>query len=670
MQAEIATMPERAKPRRLPAILPWATLPAVVFLTLALELALAERKFAVFGGGFGQSRAVDTPFETAVFFAALLACQALLFYLFYRLMRRLHGRKADTLLFHFNFFYFATLTATAVLFAKYQALSYFSDALSFQIVRNLGGGSLVEAALYSLSEAGLILLVVAGGIAFYVLALLVLRRRWRDAPPLPDRTRLGRRQFAAALVATPLLVFGASQIEDVRSGLSRFNAWFLVSAVLNQATDFDRDGYSLFSHPRDTHMFDGSRHPFALDIPNNGIDEDGFAGDLVLPEADLAAQAAAPVRIIGARPHVILVVLESTRGDALGHRVAGRAVVPHLEALAADGMSVPHAYSHVGFTSDSMQNLFTGRLAPRGRTPSLFEDFQESGYRIGVFSAMAEDFGNIAETVQMRRADIYVDAQVLREERVFSLGSVSSLNLDGRTLLREFDRHFGRPEQWQRPNFLYVNFQSAHFPYSFPGMDRILPGEPIARSEIGPANKDRVAAAYWNAVAYNDRLLGELVARLRRLGVYDNSLIVVTGDHGEALFEEGFLGHGHMISREQTHIPFVLSRPVPVAAPVGLTDMRSIILRAAGADAPPQRGATPGRVFQYIGSLDRPSSIGFAMGEAGWTIFSFDREALWTSRAPRWQPYADLAPGSPARREADELITEWGRQRWLQAAAR
>lgn len=668
MQSEIAAEAQTPpRGRGAAAALARLALPGAVFLTLALELALAERKFAVFGGGFGQSRAVDTAGETLVFFAALLSCQALLFYGFHRLVRRLHGRCADTPLFHFNFFYFVTFAWSAVLVAKYQALAYFSDALSFQVVRNLGGGSLVEAMLYSASEAGLILLALAGALGAYAALLVLLRRHWRDAAPLPDRTRLSRRQLAAALLVVPLVLYGAGRIEDVRSGLGRFNSYYTAVFLLDQATDFDRDGYGFFSSPGDGHPFDSARHPFALDVPNNGIDEDGYAGDLIL--ADPAPDARRSVAIDGERPHVVLVVLESTRGDALGRRHAGIPVAPNLDALAAQGTSVRSAYSHVGFTADSMRTLFTGRLVAGGPRGSLFETFRANGYRTAVFSGQAEDFGDIARTVGMRAADIFVDAELLRDERAYSLASLSSLKVDGRILLREFDRRLGRAEAWQRPNFVYLNFQSAHFPYSFAGMERILPGEALPRSEITAANRDRLQATYWNAVAYNDRLLGRLVERLRRLGVWERTLLVVTGDHGESLFEDGFLGHGHTINRQQTHIPFVLSRRLAVAGPVGLSDMRRIILRAAGADVPPEPGATPGRVFQYIGSLERPSSIGVVDAAGRWTIFSFDRDALWTSASGRWRDYRALRPGTAGRGEADALIREWGRQRWLQRSS-
>lgn len=659
MQAEIALPASGPKPR-----LSWAsaarfTLPATILLSLIPELALAERKYALLGGGFGQSQTLDSPLEIGAFLLTLLFCQSLLFYLLFRLIRRFHGRRADTPFFHFNFAFFVGLGAIGVAVAKYQALSYFSDAMSFQIVRNLGGGSLTGALLYTLSEAGLILIGAGGAAAFYAGAVLLLRRRWRTSPPLPDRTRLSGRQLAAALAALPLLLFAANRVDDTRAALARFDSVIAFWTLLHPATDFDRDGYSLFSHPIDLQPFDGSRHPYALDVPGNGIDEDGFGGDLVLAQAP--APAPPPV-IAGARRHVILIVLESTRADSLRMRVDGRAVTPTLRALAARGSAAANAYSHVGFTTESLQSLFTGQLEPDGRQ-SLVSDFLANGYRVGVFSSQAEDWGGTAATVGLRRAAIYVDAAELSEERAFGFGATGSLLLDGKVLLREFDRRLGRPEQWHQPNFLYFNLQSAHFPYWAPGMDQILPGEPIARAEISAANRDRVARTYWNAVAYNDRLIAALLGRLSRLGVLDDSLIVVTADHGESLFDDGFLGHGHMLNAQQTRIPFILSDPgIALPSPLGLADMRNIILRAAGAE-PGAR--VPDKVFQYLGTLDRPGQIGTIAPGGRQTIFNLFREAVWTSATGRWTAYRDLAEGSVERAEADALIDEWARQRWL-----
>src|SRR6185436_8545232 len=100
----------------------------------------------------------------------------------------------------------------------------------------------------------------------------------------------------------------------------------------------------------------------------------------------------------------------------------------------------------------------------------------------------------------------------------------------------------------------------------------------IARGEIAVGNRERVAQTYWNAIAYNDRLIGALIERLRRLGVLENSILVVTADHGESLFDDGFLGHGHMLNDQQTRIPFILNRAgVAIPPVIGLADMRTLI---------------------------------------------------------------------------------------------
>jgi hypothetical protein len=660
MQVDTA-LPRLAARRRLTgAAAARLVLPLVILVTLAVELALAERKYALFGGGFGQSQALDRPATIGAFLIGVVACQAFLFWLLYRLVRRLHGRRAESWFFPYNYVWIIGGGALAILIAKYQALAFFSDAMSFQIVRNLGGGSLMDALLYSLSESGLIAIGLGGGVLVYLAGLLLLRRRWRAAAPLPDAWCLGWKKGLGAFLATALILFGVNRVDDAREAAGRFDSVIALGTLLDQATDFDRDGWSLFTYPIDRQPFDADRHPFALDIPGDGIDQDGFGGDLAFTGS---AATLPPPPIAGERPNVVLIVLESTRADAIGRIVDGRAVTPTLNAMAASGSAAPRAYSHVGFTTASLQSLFTGELAPVDDRQSLVRDFLANGYEIGVFSGQAEDFGGTAGLVGMRRGQIFVDGTTLRDERSSSFSAEGSVNVDGKILLREFDRRLGRPDAWTRPHFLYFNLQSAHFPYYEPMMDQVLPGAPIARGDISADNRERVAHTYWNAVAYDDRLIGALVARLGRLGVLDNTLVVVTADHGESLFDDGFLGHGHMLNEQQTRIPFIVNRPGVAMPPViGLADMRAIILRAAGAR--PAETPHPS-VFQYLGMLDRPVSIGTVDAAGNRTIFSLYEESVWTSASNRWTRYVDLPAGGAEKRAADALIDEWARQRWL-----
>jgi hypothetical protein len=659
MQADTVLPPPAMKRRLSRAGAAWLTLPAVILGVLIVEFALAERKYALFGGGYGQSQMLDRPLDIAAFALGVLGCQIFVFALLYRLVRGLHRTRADSPLFHFNFAFFVGGGAIALLVAKYQALAFFSDAMSFQIVRNLGGGSLVDALLYSLSEAGLILIALLGAAVLYAGILLFFRRTWREAPPLPDAWRVSWRKLALGFVAAGLLLFAVNRVDDARAAVRRFHAVIAMATILHEATDYDRDGWSFFSYPLDRQPFDAVRHPYALDIPGDGIDQDGFGGDFAFAgEADAAGP---PPVIAGPRRNVILIVLESTRADAIGRRVDGRPLTPTLDALAGGGSAARAAYSHVGFTTESLQSLFTGEIAPIDDRRSLIRDFLANGYEVGVFSGQAEDFGGTANLVGMRRGSIFVDGEALKAERAFSFAAQGSVNIDGRILLREFDRRLGRPEAWTRPHFLYFNLQSAHFPYHQPSMDRIVAGDPIPRGEIDASNRDWVARTYWNAVAYNDRLIGELLARLGRLGVLDNSLVVVTADHGESLFDDGFLGHGHMLNEQQTRIPFILSAPgIALPEAVGLADMRTIILRAAGANLPP---ASSPAIFQYLGTLDRPGMIGSVDAAGNRILFDLFEENVWTSASGRWTRY-DALEGAE-RGAADALIGQWARQRWL-----
>jgi hypothetical protein len=629
--------------------------------TLALELWLAVRRFEFFGQGHRYHHSLDTAREYAVFFPTLLLCHALLVFLVYASVRRLHRGRGERL-FRFNFLFVASLLLGGAALAKYRVLSYLSDATDLQTIRNLAGGSLAIAVYYVLDET----LILLGGLAaaavawFFLYRLLGLRGRPGAAVgPAPGRRRR-LWLLAIAVAAMPVLLLQAGRTGDARIALERFNAPWSALALLNAATDFDRDGYSFFSAQRDADPFDGSRHPYALDVPGNGRDEDGLGGDFRYA----GDPSVLPTPSLGPRPkHVVLIVLESVRAEALTKRWGGRPIAPNLAALAAQGSQAPEAWSHVGFTAQSLKTMFTGELEPLPGDPTLFADFRKNGYRVATFSTQWADFGGVAAAVGMREnSDVFVDAQVLKKERYLGYFRKGSAIVDGRKMLREMDRHFSGPEAWRRPAFLYFNFQSAHFPYDFPGTPRFLPGPPIPRSKINRANRAWLARSYWNAVAFADWLTGQVVARLKAQGVLDDAVVLVVGDHGEELFENGYVGHGQVLTRRQMQVPFVSNVPgLRLPRPAGLADIRRVLLTAAGAQLPETR---PRPVFQYIGTLDRPSSIGLAQAGGRLTSLRLDTEDVVFEDLGLTRPYRDLPPGGALRRRAEALIDRWAEERW------
>jgi membrane-anchored protein YejM (alkaline phosphatase superfamily) len=423
-------------------------------------------------------------------------------------------------------------------------------------------------------------------------------------------------------------------------------------------TDFDRDGYGLFGLRVDGHPFDAARHPLALDVPGNGIDEDGYAGDLrLVPVPQPRGET-----VIGAKgPNVIVVVMESTRADVLGKRIDGKLVAPNLAALAAEGSSFAPSFSHVAFTTASLKSIFAGRLEPHVGDPSLFTELKKSGYGVAVFSGQPEDFGDISETVGMRRsADVFVDAEKLKDKRAFSFAAQGSLLIDEGVLLGEFDKHLGKLEAWQRPQFVYLNFQSPHFPYDHPGVPHRFAHPPLERGAISAVNREKVERTYWNAVARADDALGELVARLKALGVWDNTIVLVTGDHGESLFEDGFLGHGHIINTRQFATFLVVNRKVEgIVPPIAISDYRDILLDLLTGET---RARPPIAPFMHIGELDTPSAIGLADPSYGVISLRLDTGEACFARSSRCDSYSDLKGAE--RKAVDALVARWGSERW------
>lgn len=630
---------------------------ALICVLGGLELALADRKYGLFTGGFGQSQAIDTLTERGLFFTGYICSMAMLITgIWWIIVRIFRSKKSWPPL-----FFLMTIvggTYLLLLALTFKLGQYFSDTMSFALMANLGGGSLTDAMLFVSNEIFVGIAALLLGLVCYIYIFRWLSRKFpvRSTDLIwPAHGRLFCGLFFSSLLLA-IIVPGASI--DVQNGLNRTLAWGLFSEAANTVTDFDNDGYGWVSSMPDQHPFDSARYPLALDIPANGIDEDGYGGDLQL----VAMPSQQPnTAISGNRPNLILIVIESARYNAIGKRVNGKPVAPNLEAIAKSGSVIAPVFSHVGFTTASLKSMFSGALQPAIGSSSLYRELKSSGYEIGVFSGQPEDFGDISKTVGMREnADIFIDGDKLKHLRAFSNGAQGSILVDESHLLNAFADKYAGPAKWDKPQFLYFNFQSPHFPYFHEGMPLALTDRPLPRSEISAGKRDQLQQTYWNAVHYSDQQLGELVSRLKRDGVWDNSVVVITGDHGEDLFEDGMLGHGHNINIRQYGTFLVTNRPgVTADGPIGLSDYRNIILSLLKGKKP-HIAAKP--VLMMIGDLDRPTQIGIAEGGSNITSLRLDTGEACMVEQKRCANVRSLTGSFKDR--VDRVIRVWGSARW------
>jgi len=650
---------------------PWvSSVVAIVATVQVFELILMVRMYGMFSKTFLQPYSIESFSDRAFFISGslysdffLYGILALGFYLLALKFKRSH----HTMAYHY---FFVTMTISLMLLiAKYKALSYMSDTINFTIAKNIAGGSLLSALKYVAHEAAIIGIIMVGALITYWLGFRfiikpIVKNIQIDHEVISYKSLLIKTGIAVCI----LVIFSAILKYDanVRYGVIKKSSYKVLLAGMNQISDLDRDGYGFFAVPEDHAHFDSNIHPGAVDIPGNGIDEDTLFGDFIyeINESKLSIESVEPQY-----KYVFLIILESARGDMMTTTLEGRHVAPNIQKMAQKGTEYPNVYSHTGFTATSLKALFNGSLIP-SRNQSLFQLMQTLGYKINVFSGQAEDFGNISGDTGMElSSSVFFDASSNIEKRVYPSADLGSLTLSEETVV-EGIQSFMNNDMGDEQQFFYINFQAAHFPYDHPGMPRIFDIEPIPRNKISAENKEWLKQTYWNSIAVADDAVGQLVATLEQLGIYDETLFIISSDHGESLFDDGVLGHGHRINDNQLKIPLVLNVPqTKLTAPLGQTDLRYLILDTVGGDEKLTKTNSKLKerpaVFHLIGEINSPVQISHTYEDER-IIFDFRTRMVMFETKQQWQAIDELVEGTPEYLKLMNLVFTWEEYNYLE----
>ncbi|MDQ3698120.1 MAG: sulfatase [Gemmatimonadota bacterium] len=321
-------------------------------------------------------------------------------------------------------------------------------------------------------------------------------------------------------------------------------------------------------------------------------------------------------------PNVLLLVLDTVRASSLGLYGYHRATTPNLRAFAEGGTVFTWAFSTAPWTLPSHASMLTGlypyehgadwqTALPRS-APSLTEHLRGHGYVTGSFVGnrfLGYEYGLDRGFIRVEAYPVTV-SEVVRSasigRRLFEPGSLlrritGYQNVLGRKTAGDVNEAFleWRESNPGRPFFALLNYIDAHVPYLAPSRFREVMGDTLERRnpmfqwgwEWSRNDIRAEMAAYDAAIAYVDHKVDRLLDELDARGDIDNTIVIITSDHGEQFGEHGHMQHSASLYLNSIHVPLIVHAPgrVParrtVSSPVSLRDLPQTILDLAGLES-------------------------------------------------------------------------------------
>jgi choline-sulfatase len=338
-------------------------------------------------------------------------------------------------------------------------------------------------------------------------------------------------------------------------------------------------------------------------------------------------------------PNVLFILIDTWRADHSGFLGYERDVSPALDRLAREGVVFERAIAQSSWTKPSVATLLTGLLPSRHHAVSQaiaetpvrafrlnprLTTFVELLHGKGWQTAMWSDNPNITPPVGFAQGAEHFRDYFHEPCHAEHCGELPEI-------LSDVDRWFADERDEERPFCLYVHVMDAHYPYEPPPETRgrfdAQPSDlqltgPIVqdymtgrRSEanLTPARLRSLVDRYDEELLAIDQHLGPFLERMRR--EHPNTVIVLSGDHGEEFHEHGNLGHSHALWQELVHVPLVVwapgLEPVRVSSQVRLMDVCPTILELTGLGGalPGMQGESLLPVLAGLETADRPAPM-------------------------------------------------------------
>jgi arylsulfatase A-like enzyme len=280
------------------------------------------------------------------------------------------------------------------------------------------------------------------------------------------------------------------------------------------------------------------------------------------------------------RYNVIVVLLDTFRADRMGTYGAKPGITPRIDQFAANGVVFSQAFSHAPWTLPSVASIFTSQVP----------DQHGAGGRMGAFKALPPEALTMAEVFQRHGARTGAISNVIFLTESFGamqgFDTLDAVASGDNTTLRNATATTDAALEWIEKNddqrfFLFVHYFDPHLKYD--------PPQPFRRDHAGAADTEsgdflfgsvadmlslrrgerrltrglvtRLEKLYNGEIAYVDHEVGRLLSSLRDRGIDQNTIILLTADHGEEFLDHGGFEHGHALYDELLHVPLIVWEP-------------------------------------------------------------------------------------------------------------